>query len=148
MPEVRAMQEPEAPPAYKLDVQLHELLMKPSARPTPPPPPNGAAQMLPVAPFPSRPHLQNGSDEQYAPADGNRRFGPAHIAKAMRGWAIPYLRSRILPGHFHPIVAYLFTEWKCNLDCHYCWAFDNRVKGMSEDIAKRSIDWLHGTTGR
>jgi hypothetical protein len=20
-------------------------------------------------------------------------------------------------------VAYLFTEWKCNVDCHYCWAF-------------------------
>jgi MoaA/NifB/PqqE/SkfB family radical SAM enzyme len=40
-------------------------------------------------------------------------------------------------------VAYLFTEWKCNLDCHYCWAFDNRVKGMTEDVARRAIDWLH-----
>jgi hypothetical protein len=30
-----------------------------------------------------------------------------------------------------------------NLDCHYCWAFDNRVKGMTEDVARRSIDWLH-----
>jgi MoaA/NifB/PqqE/SkfB family radical SAM enzyme len=53
------------------------------------------------------------------------------------------MKSRILPGNFHPIIAYLFTEWKCNLDCHYCWAFDNRVKGMTEDVAKRSIDWLH-----
>jgi pyruvate-formate lyase-activating enzyme len=43
---------------------------------------------------------------------------------------------------FSSIIAYLFTEWKCNLDCHYCWAFDNRVKGMTEEIAKRSIDWL------
>ena len=48
-----------------------------------------------------------------------------------------------MPGDFHPIIAYLFTEWKCNLDCHYCWAFDNSVKGMTEDIARRSIDWLH-----
>jgi MoaA/NifB/PqqE/SkfB family radical SAM enzyme len=63
----------------------------------------------------------------------------------MRGWAAPWLKSRLLPGHFHPIIAYLFTEWKCNLDCHYCWAFDNRVKGMTEDIAKRSIDWLRDT---
>jgi sulfatase maturation enzyme AslB (radical SAM superfamily) len=39
----------------------------------------------------------------------------------------------------------LFTEFKCNLDCHYCWAFDNKVKGMSEDTAKRSVDWLHST---
>jgi sulfatase maturation enzyme AslB (radical SAM superfamily) len=45
---------------------------------------------------------------------------------------------------FHPIIAYLFTEWKCNLDCHYCWAFDNTVKGMTEDAARRPIDWLGG----
>ena len=64
------------------------------------------------------------------------------------GWLLPYLKSRILPGAFHPIIAYLFTEWKCNLDCHYCWAFDNRVKGMSEDVARRAIDWLHSTTCR
>ena len=57
--------------------------------------------------------------------------------------------NRVLcPANFHPIIAYLFTEWKCNLDCHYCWAFDNTVKGMTEDVAKRSIDWLHGTTCR
>ena len=66
----------------------------------------------------------------------------------MRGWLFPYVRSRVLPGDFHPIIAYLFTEWKCNLDCHYCWAFDNKVKGMTEDVAKRSIDWLHSTTCR
>jgi MoaA/NifB/PqqE/SkfB family radical SAM enzyme len=40
----------------------------------------------------------------------------------------------------------LFTEWKCNLDCHYCWAFDNRVKGMSEQTAREAIDWLRGET--
>ena len=31
----------------------------------------------------------------------------------------PYFKSRLLRGDFHPIIAYLFTEWKCNLDCHY-----------------------------
>src|SRR5579884_1585701 len=73
---------------------------------------------------------------------------PPLIYHTMRGWLFPYINSRVLPGDFHPIIAYLFTEWKCNLDCHYCWAFDNRVKGMSEDTAKRSIDWLHATTCR
>ena len=63
----------------------------------------------------------------------------------MRGWAFPWIRSRVLPGDFHPIIAYLFNEWKCNLDCHYCWAFDNSVRGMTEDTAKRSIDWLRDT---
>jgi MoaA/NifB/PqqE/SkfB family radical SAM enzyme len=67
------------------------------------------------------------------------------IRRAMRGWLYPYLRSRVYPGDFHPIIAYLFTEWKCNLDCHYCWAFDNTVKGMTEETARRSIDWLHDT---
>ena len=51
----------------------------------------------------------------------------------MRGWAFPFIRSRVMPGEFHPIIAYLFNEWKCNLDCHYCWAFDNSVRGMTED---------------
>ena len=66
----------------------------------------------------------------------------------MNGWLFPYAKSRILPGDFHPIIAYLFTEWKCNLDCHYCWSFDNRIKGMTEEVGRRSIDWLYGTTCR
>ena len=49
----------------------------------------------------------------------------------------------VLPGEFHPIIAYLFVEYKCNLDCRYCWAFNNKVKGMTEDTARRVIDWLH-----
>jgi MoaA/NifB/PqqE/SkfB family radical SAM enzyme len=44
--------------------------------------------------------------------------------------------------------AYLFTEYKCNLDCHYCYSYDNRVKGMTEEAARASIDWLHSTTCR
>ncbi len=67
------------------------------------------------------------------------------ISRTLRGWLYPYINSRLRPGDFHPIIAYLFTEWKCNLDCHYCWAFDNRVKGMTEETARRSIDWLHDT---
>jgi MoaA/NifB/PqqE/SkfB family radical SAM enzyme len=70
---------------------------------------------------------------------------PFIIRRGLRGWFYPYIRSRVVPGDFHPIIAYLFTEWKCNLDCHYCWAFDNRVRGMTEDVARRSIDWLHDT---
>jgi MoaA/NifB/PqqE/SkfB family radical SAM enzyme len=60
----------------------------------------------------------------------------------------PFFESRILPGSFHPLIAYLFNEWKCNLNCGYCWAYDNKVKGMSEEVARRSIDWLHTTTCR
>jgi MoaA/NifB/PqqE/SkfB family radical SAM enzyme len=55
---------------------------------------------------------------------------------------IPYIGSRATPGDFHPIISYLFTEWKCNLDCHYCWAYNHNVKGMPSETARRSIDWL------
>ena len=81
-------------------------------------------------------------DEDFFPKNGRRSWSTKHIYRAMRGWAFRFIRSRVLPGDFHPIIAYLFNEWKCNLDCHYCWAFDNSVRGMTEDTAKRSIDWL------
>ncbi len=102
----------------------------------------------PIHVFPLHPELV-GDDGQGPPIPPPKRhYNKEHIARAMRGWAAPWLKSRVLPGDFHPIIAYLFTEWKCNLDCHYCWAFDNRVKqGMTEDIAKRSIDWLLWITG-
>ncbi len=85
-------------------------------------------------------------DPRSVPRNGRAyrtRVTPFMVRRALRGWLYPYLRSQLSLGHFHPIIAYLFTEWKCNLACHYCWAFDNRVKGMTEDTARRAIDWLH-----
>ncbi|PYK92384.1 MAG: hypothetical protein DME36_13655, partial [Verrucomicrobia bacterium] len=79
---------------------------------------------------------------------GKRHWPASKVMKTMRGWMLPYLKSRVLPGEFQPIIAYLFTEWKCNLDCHYCWSYDNRVKGMTEDTARRAIDWLESTPCR
>lgn len=87
-------------------------------------------------------------DPRSVPRNGSpyrTRVTPFMVRRAFRGWLYPYLRSRLAPGDFHPMIAYLFTEWKCNLDCHYCWAFDNRVSGMTEDTARRAIDWLHDT---
>jgi len=56
---------------------------------------------------------------------------------------VPSASGRLPAHHRLP-----FTEWKCNLDCHYCWSYDNRVKGMTEDTARRAIDWLHTTPCR
>jgi len=114
-------------------------------------PPSTATDLaLPVPPFPRHPEKCGNvePDPKFLPRDGNpyrARVTAPIVARALRGWLVPYLGSRIRPGDFHPIIAYLFTEWKCNLDCHYCWAFDNRVKGMTEDLARRSIDWLYET---
>jgi len=142
---------------FRLDVQLHELLQQSS----PNPPPNRllpseipSGQTLPTPEFPQHPELFHDLDAQDIAAhqtviDTGKRHWPAdRILKTMRGWMFPYFKSRMLPGDFQPIIAYLFTEWKCNLDCHYCWSYDNRIKGMTEDVARRTIDWLHSTPCR
>ncbi len=145
MPDLQTPAANTSAPAYRLDVQLHELLMKPVERSLVPPPLGGVAQTLPQPVFPQYPELIDAPDEDFFPVSGKRKHKAKHVYRAMKGWAFPFLRSRVMPGEFHPIIAYLFNEWKCNLDCHYCWAFDNSVKGMTEDLAKRSIDWLHDT---
>ena len=126
-------------PTFRVDVQLHDLLVKNKTKSLLPTP--GEPLTLPEPAYPERPELQSIPDPEATPE--KRHWGTQYVYRAMRGWLFPYMRSRVLPGDFHPIIAYLFTEWKCNLDCHYCWAFDNRVKGMTEDVARRSIDWLH-----
>ena len=105
---------------------------------------------LPEPVYPQYPEKQGdvAPDPGFQPKDGSAYRSRATlpmISRAVRGWLVPYLRSRLLPGDFHPIIAYLFTEFKCNLACHYCWAFDNRIKGMSEDTAVRAINWLEQT---
>jgi len=131
-------------PSFRVDVQLHEILVNKDKKQTksllPAP---GELLDLPEAVYPSRPELQSVADPEIFP--DKRKWTAPLVYRAMRGWLFPYIRSRVKPGDFHPIIAYLFTEWKCNLDCHYCWAFDNSVKGMTEDTARRAIDWLHDT---
>ena len=62
--------------------------------------------------------------------------------RAFRRWVIPYLNSRMHKGQFRPVLCYLYTEWKCNIDCHYCFQFDNSRPGMTLDTARSAIDWL------
>jgi len=128
-----------ANPRFRVDVQLHDLLVKTHSKTLLPKPEQPLTFPEPV--YPDRPELQAIPDPNVFP--DKRAWNAPLIYRAMRGWLFPYIRSRTLPGDFHPIIAYLFTEWKCNLDCHYCWAFDNKVKGMTEDVARRSIDWLY-----
>jgi MoaA/NifB/PqqE/SkfB family radical SAM enzyme len=126
---------------FRVDVELHDLLVKAQVRNKSLLPSPGQPMTLPEPVYPQHPELTGLADPEVFPE--KRTWTAPLVYRAMRGWLFPYVRSRVLPGDFHPIIAYLFTEWKCNLDCHYCWAFDNRVKGMTEDVARRSIDWLH-----
>ncbi len=133
---------------FRVDVDVHQLLM--SGHKRGPLTPAGEPMTLPDPVFPRFPEKMGDiePDAKFLPKEGNpyrTRVTPFMIKRGLRGWLYPYVRSRVMPREFHPIIAYLFTEWKCNLDCHYCWAFDNTVKGMTEDTARRSIDWLHDT---
>ncbi len=126
-------------PKFRIDVAIHDLLMN-GATPAPrAPQPKGLTLPEPV--FPQHPELLRQEGPETPPE--KREWSRGDIYRKMRGWLFPYVRSRVFPGDFHPITSYLFVEYKCNLDCWYCWAFDNRVKGMTEDVARRSIDWLH-----
>ncbi len=70
------------------------------------------------------------------------RYKCINGVRASRRWVVPYINSRIRPNEFRPLLCYLFTDWKCNLDCHYCFQYDNVRPGMSLETAKASIDWL------
>jgi MoaA/NifB/PqqE/SkfB family radical SAM enzyme len=127
-----------APAKFRIDVAIHDLLMNNPQGPAP------AAAMgleLPEPEFPMHPERLADPGPEVPP--DRRTWTAPQIYDKMRGWLFPYVKSRIIPGEFHPITSYLFLEYKCNVDCWYCWAFNNKVKGMTEDVARRSIDWLH-----
>ncbi|MBN1568593.1 MAG: radical SAM protein [Acidobacteria bacterium] len=133
---------------YRLDPKIHDSLMhgsKPAAAM-----PKTSALGLPDPVFPQYPERCGdvAPNPKYFPSNGHpyrTRINSNILRRSLRGWLYPYLRSRLLPGEFHPIIAFLFTDYKCNLECHYCWAYDNRVPGMTEEMARSSIDWLHDT---
>ncbi len=125
-------------PSFRLDGNLHEALKNPS-RPHTPVQPGDSVPGLPEPVYPQRPEAMWETERAY------NRF------KAWRTWkglGAPYFKSRLRPGELRPLIAYLFSEWKCNLDCHYCWSYENSVKGMTEATARLSIDWLHSIGNR
>jgi MoaA/NifB/PqqE/SkfB family radical SAM enzyme len=126
-------------PKFRIDVDIHNLLMHSAPGPVIAPPPKGMTLPEPV--FPRFPEKLKDPGPDEIPL--KRNWTIPQVYGKMRGWLFPYIRSRVMPGDFHPITAYLFLEYKCNLDCWYCWAYNNKVKGMTEDVARRSIDWLH-----
>jgi MoaA/NifB/PqqE/SkfB family radical SAM enzyme len=133
--------EPEkvAAPQFRVDAKLRDVLLTPSA-------PRSSAQSALV--------VEEGLPEPVYPQytyprwPTERKF---YNYKAWRTWkslGAPYFKHRLMPGEIQPLISYLFSEWKCNLDCHYCWSYDNSVKGMTDQTAKKSIDWLHGLGNR
>ncbi len=139
-------QSPDPVAPLRLDAWVKHLERHAPAKPPTLLPPLRAPESLPDPPFPRRPDLLG--DAVAGPIVQERHWTRDLVLRKMRGWLVPYVKSRVLPGQFHPIVAYLYTDWKCNVDCYYCPSWDSRVPGMTEDAAKRSVDWLRTTTCR
>ena len=124
-------------PAYRLEHSIHEILMRGEKKPTPS---NISEELrLPDPVFPQRPAGDDYTEKQY---------NKLNAIRGLKGWASPYFKSRWHSKELRPIIAYLFSEFKCNVDCHYCWSYNNQVRGMTEATARASIDWLHSIGNR
>ncbi len=119
---------------FRLDESLHHELAKPEIGRNPLTP-KGEPLTLPDPGFPRYP-------ERKTTLMSEKEYQRVQRMLTIKAWGVPYAKSRWYAKQLRPIVGYLFTEYKCNLDCHYCWAYNNTVKRMTEDTAKRSIDWL------
>jgi MoaA/NifB/PqqE/SkfB family radical SAM enzyme len=120
---------------FRIDAKLHQILYKSEERAKLEP--KGGA--LPEPDYPMKPNPVEMTQREYQKMNAIRTW---------KTWGAPYFKSRWHNKEVRPIIPYLFTEWKCNLDCHYCWSYNNAVKGMTEDTAKQSIDWLHSIGSR
>ncbi|MGD2125323.1 MAG: radical SAM protein [Desulfobacteraceae bacterium] len=65
-----------------------------------------------------------------------------NFRRAYRSWVVPYLKSRLNTGAFRPVLAFLYTDLNCNLDCHYCYSRGKKIPGMTMQVGKDAVDWL------
>ena len=96
---------------FRLDVQIHDLLTKPKES-KPVLLPDADRATLPEPVFPQRPELLTQDDNYEAnlalARSGKRRWTAPLVFRAMNGWLFPYVKSRVLPGQFHPIISLSF----------------------------------------
>ncbi len=71
------------------------------------------------------------------------RYRRHNFIRACRSWFLPYIKLRLHPNEFRPILSFLYTDLNCNLDCYYCYSRGNKVEGMSMQTAIDALDWLH-----
>ena len=100
-------------PEFRIDVDVHNLLMNSGSHG--PELPIDKRMTLPEPIYPRFPEKLSDPGPETPPE--KRDWTLAQAYRSMQGWLFPYIRSRVLPGEFHPIIAYLFVEYKCNLDC-------------------------------
>ncbi len=83
-------------PKFRIDVDIHNLLMNSAPGPVAVPLPKG--MKLPEPVFPRFPEKL--SDPGPAVIPEKRGWSIPQTYRIMRGWLFPYIRSRVLPGDF------------------------------------------------
>lgn len=86
-------------PKFRIDVDIHNLLVHSSPSPVLVPPPKGMTLPEPV--FPQYPEKLR--DPGPATVPQKRDWTLPQVYRKMRGWLFPYIRSRVLPGEFHQL---------------------------------------------
>ena len=84
----------------------------------------------------------NLSSRRYHNKTHNKRYQVYNFTRAYRSWFIPYIKSRIQPDKFKPLLSFLYTDLNCNLDCHYCYSRNKHIEGMTLQVAKDAVNWL------
>jgi hypothetical protein len=85
-------------PKFRIDVDIHNLLMHSTPGPVAVPAAKGMKLPDPVYPRFSQKLLDPGPD----PIPEKRDWTVPEVYRKMCGWLFPYIRSRVLPGDFHP----------------------------------------------
>lgn len=83
----------------RIDVAIHDLLTHSNQQPPAPPASTSATLSEPV--FPQYPELLTDTGPETFPE--KRDWTREQIWRKVRGWLIPYIRSRALPGDFSPL---------------------------------------------
>ncbi len=76
------------------------------------------------------------------PLTKNKRYQFSNFARAYRSWFVPYVKSRMRPHEFRPLLSFLYTDLNCNLNCHYCYCRGKKIPGMTMQVAKDAVKWL------
>jgi MoaA/NifB/PqqE/SkfB family radical SAM enzyme len=85
-------------------------------------------------------------EEGQKPTKDNRHNYQYHLnnfTRAYKSWIVPFVKSRYRSNGFRPVLSFLYTDLNCNLDCHYCYSQGKKIPGMSMEMAKDAVDFLH-----
>jgi len=66
-----------------------------------------------------------------------------NFTQAYQSWFLPYIKRLRTNGSFHPLLSFLYTDLNCNLNCSYCFSRGKNIPGMSMEMARGAVDWLH-----